>query len=220
MSIIRLIDANAVKSSKVKKHFIFLLDESGSMSGTPWNEVKAAYNNFIDSRQKSQLSVIDYISVITYNTSALCLFTRQSVMSSKNRIVSFRSGGTCFTPAFQVAQTIVANENEAQPIIIFMSDGQAEDPTGYITTNLMTPYKAKGLKIYSVAFGGMNAGILNNIALVGGTQASKTATNGIELAVVFNSIGNAESKVLNEMVNKFAEYVGKEIGSKLVLEYL
>ena len=219
MSVIRLIDANAVQSSKVKKHFIFLLDESGSMSGTPWNELGAAYNNFIDLKQKSQSS-FDYISVITYDHKVRRLFTRESVMNAKNRIGNSNNGGTIFTPAFQEAEKIIKQENEAEPIIIFMSDGGAEDPTGYIASSLMNPYQRKGLKIYSVAFGYANKSILDKIACVGCTQVAKTATNGIELANVFKAIGTDESKVLNEMVNKFAEHVGKEIGNKLVLEYL
>jgi uncharacterized protein YegL len=219
MSIIRLVDVKAVESSKIKKHFIFLLDESGSMSGTPWNELKVAYNNFIDVRQKSQ-SIIDYVSVITYDSSVRRLFTRESVLNAKNRIGNSNNGGTYFTPAFQNAQTIVAQKSEAQPIIIFMSDGGAEDPTAYIRDFLMNPYQGKGLKIYSVAFGSADLSILNKIAAVGGTQLAKTATNGIELSCVFNAIGTDESKVLNQMVSKFAEHVGKEIGNKLVLEYL
>ena len=219
MSVIRLVDEKAIASSKVKKHFIFLLDESGSMRGTPWNELRSAYNNFIDIRQKSQ-SIIDYISVITYNSSVRTLFIRESVLNAKNRLGDLQGGGTRFTPAFQEAQKIVSKENEAQPIIIFMSDGGAEDPTAYITNSLMNPFQGIGLKIYSVAFGSANLSILNKIASVGGTQDAKKATNGIELAAVFNGIGTAESKVLNEMVNKFAEHVGKEIGTKLVLEYL
>ena len=219
MSVIRLIDAKAIEWSKIKKHFIFLLDESGSMSGTPWKEVKVAYNNFIDLRQKSQ-SIIDYVSVITYDDSVRPLFTRESVLNAKDRIGNSNDGGTIFIPAFQNAQTIVAQESEAQPIIIFMSDGEAEDPTEYIRDNLMKPYQGKGLKIYSVAFGSANRSLLDKIAAVGGTQVAKTAKNGIELSIVFNAIGTAESKVLNEMVNKFAEHVGKEIGNKLVLEYL
>ena len=213
MSVIRLVDEKAIASSNVIiKHFIFLLDESNSMRGTPWNELRSAYNNFIDIRQKSQ-SIIDYISVITYNSSVKPLFIRESVLNAKNRLGDFYGGRSKYspnTPAFQEAQKIVSAENEAQPIIIFMSDGGAEDPTAYIKNRLMTPFQRKGLKIYSLPFGNADLSNLNKIASIGGTLAAKTEINCKEFETVYNGFGT---------INKFAEHIGHEISKKL-LEYL
>ena len=221
MSVIRLIDAKAIKDSQVRKHYIFLLDESGSMSGTPWNELTAAYNNFINLKEKSQ-SIVDFVSVIKYDDTVTRVCTRVSVENAKNKLGACRSGGTYFQPSFVEAEKIISSETVAQPIIIFMSDGCASDnPLDFIKTSLMTESnKLKGLKIHTIAFGSADTAVLNNIASAGGTGSAKTASNGVQLATAFTKIATDESKVLNEMVNMFAEYVGKEISTKLVLEYL
>lgn len=219
MSLISLIDENYMKLSLVKKHFIFLLDESGSMVSTKrWNQLQEAYKCFIDSRIK--LQSIDYVSVVTFNLEAyLHEPSRISVMETNRNLGIAKGCGTKFTPPFTIAEKLVSKENDAQPIIIFMSDGEAEDPTAYIEKKLMNPFRKKGLKIYSIAFGSNKLDILNKIASVGGTQAAKRAEDGIELTTIFEEIAIADSRVLNELVNRLAENVNKEIGNKLILEY-
>lgn len=52
MTSIDLYDAKQVEARQF--HFVFVLDESGSMAGQPFAELQAAYQNFIAKRTNDQ----------------------------------------------------------------------------------------------------------------------------------------------------------------------
>ena len=210
---------NKSNVSFTKKHFIFLLDESGSMHGNPWQELMQAYASFIDSKKDEQSS-INYISVITHDDLSRIRLNPELIGPNTAKYFDMRGGGNTFTLAFQTSENLVRMVNDAEPIIIFMSDGCAEDPSVFVQS-MMTRYSANKLKIHSIAFGQhADLFILNKIAQVGGTGAAKKTINGAELFSAFMNIARDERVVMDQMVGKFAEYIGKEIGTKIILEYL
>lgn len=204
----------------VSSHFIFLLDESGSMSNQKWNELKMAYNTFLDDK-KSMQTCTDVISIITYNDSARVICTAQSVETSPKEL-NFLSGGTNFLNAFKaVDDNQIILKSNANPIIVFMTDGLADDPSAYLLT-LMKKYENRNLKIYAILFGNDLSGkkVLENIAKIGKTENYKTALDGSKLYQTFKEIPNAENQVMDEMVKSFTEIITSEIETTIAVDYL
>jgi uncharacterized protein YegL len=192
------------------------------MRGDPWSNLMTAFKGFINAKQNSQ-NTLDFVSVVTYNATSKVHYSKVAIMSidESKKNLTYRDGDTEFTGAFREAYSIIANDRLSIPIIIFMSDGDAPDPSYYIQTNLMKDFKARNLKIHSIAFGAQaKIETLNNIARVGGTSNARRAIDGKELFDAFQSIAASENTVFYEMVSKLTEEIGKAVADKLVLEYL
>jgi uncharacterized protein YegL len=190
-------------------HYIFMLDDSGSMSGGPWNDLMKAYNNFLNI--KSSDNTGEYISVLTHENIARVHINCQPIKSAK-REIPFSSGGNDFNVAFQAVDPLIKLSN-LTPIVIFMSDGDGGDPS-IIVNKLMSDYRSIGIKIFSVAFGSnVNKIILDKIASIGGTGSSNEALNATELRNAFEKIisetkitytlETQDRKIINECVNKY-----------------
>jgi uncharacterized protein YegL len=190
-------------------HYIFMLDDSGSMSGGPWNDLMKAYNNFLNI--KSSDNTGEYISVLTHENIARVHINCQPIKSAK-REIPFSSGGNDFNVAFQAVDPLIKLSN-LTPIVIFMSDGGGGDPS-IIVNKLMSDYRSIGIKIFSVAFGSnVNKIILDKIASIGGTGSSNEALNATELRNAFEKIisetkitytlETQDRKIINECVNKY-----------------
>ncbi|CAF0989470.1 unnamed protein product, partial [Brachionus calyciflorus] len=219
MEVIDICSQDQIEKASI--HYIFILDESESMVGKPWSDLMNAYNGFLQDKVNSQNS-FNYFSLITYNTDSNVHFIGRTLDQIFNVTINQRSGATKFTQAFKtVDERNVINSVEAKPVIIFMTDGQAEDPTEYVDM-MMKKYKNLYLKIHTVLFGQNQSGkvILDKIAKVGETREAKTALTGEDLYNTFQIIGNENNKVLDAMVKKFAEKISEQIETKIALEYL
>eukprot|EP00743_Colponemidia_sp_Colp-15_P013099 GILK01015097.1.p1 GENE.GILK01015097.1~~GILK01015097.1.p1 ORF type:complete len:1309 (+),score=173.68 GILK01015097.1:591-3929(+) len=201
-------------------HFIFVLDESGSMSGAPWNDLMLAYRQFLQRRLNDQ-GVEDLVTVVQFSSTP-----RTTVNCSKLSVapqsLSFGSGGTCFSPALVQASTHIGQSPEGCiPMMIFMSDGgDAGGSTSVATMQAVyNAHAAKGLICHTVAFGsGAETGLLRDIATAGhGTAYS--AANGMQLGQVFSEIA-AGCSALDGLVQMFGELVSNMIVNKIVVDYL
>lgn len=65
------VDKNVATSSAI--HYIFMLDDSGSMSGKPWNDLKNATKEFLDKLTQTK-NPGDKISCVIYNSYAKVAF--------------------------------------------------------------------------------------------------------------------------------------------------
>lgn len=79
-------------------HFIFALDESGSMYGEPWNDLIKALSETID-RIKPLKNA--HISVINFNTKAEIIKERVLCTEVNPSHIPYRCGGTSFKAAFE-----------------------------------------------------------------------------------------------------------------------
>ena len=203
-------------------HFIFCLDESGSMDGQPWQQLVNAYCHFLKMRMDSQLSA-DFISVIQFASRASVTVDNVATPSAP-RGLGFRGGGTCFHPAMLEAKKQVGKTpDHVTPVIIFMSDGGTSDADAAARcfTNEIKPMRngsKQPVQLHGVFFGSGGEQTLEKMCSDCGSSMKK-AVNGIELQQAFSSIGaqcKAEGKVVEAVFGKMSEMVA----TKLCMEFL
>ncbi|CAD8160471.1 unnamed protein product [Paramecium pentaurelia] len=107
-----------------KIHYVFMLDDSGSMYGSAWNMAKTGCISCISEIQKNLNA---RVSVIIFNSNARIAINCESVnlVQMEQRIV-FQNGGTDFAKAFQEAYNlIIQHQNDAfeKTEILFYTDG-------------------------------------------------------------------------------------------------
>jgi hypothetical protein len=89
---IQLFDADAIETGRF--HFVFCLDESGSMSGSDWQTLMRTYVTFINKRRNDQ-EMGDVVSTITFSTGYRTHHTVVPIDQVSTQI-DFASGGTLF----------------------------------------------------------------------------------------------------------------------------
>ncbi|CAF3593765.1 unnamed protein product [Rotaria sp. Silwood1] len=102
-------------------HFVFVLDESGSMS-PHWNKLQQAYNNFLTRRNDDQ-GGDDVITVVQFDSSARTICSRQKVIDAP-RTLYIHGGGTDYAQGLKEAtKEIEKDKTGASIVMTFMSDG-------------------------------------------------------------------------------------------------
>ncbi len=148
---INLYDADTTEARRF--HFVFVLDESKSMHGNPWNDLMGAYQHFLDTRKNDQ-GQEDLVTVIPFSSRPRTECELVKISSAPRRI-SFNSRGTAFAPALRhSAGAISRTPPNYVPVMIFMSDGG--DNSGHSVsamTDLKTKYGPTGFVAHTVAFG-------------------------------------------------------------------
>jgi hypothetical protein len=152
LTTVDLFDASALEARQF--HFIFVLDESGSMSGQRFADLQTAYRNFIEIRRNSQ-GLSDFVSVVLFNNTARLLHPSPLPISSVPTTLPFRGGGTNFSAGLNAAIPMIS-QCKNTPIMIFMSDGGDGSPPS-VSANLMRSirnrFASKGFVAHSIAFG-------------------------------------------------------------------
>ncbi|CAD8214264.1 unnamed protein product [Paramecium octaurelia] len=124
-----------------KIHYIFMIDDSGSMrgsffwknsgsmSGSPWNTAKNGCLNCISIIQKNLNA---RVSVVIFNSTARIAINCEIVnLVEMEKKIQFNSGGTDFGSAFQQTYNlIVQHQNDAfeKTEVLFYTDGGAAYP--------------------------------------------------------------------------------------------
>jgi uncharacterized protein YegL len=200
-------------------HFVFCLDCSGSMSGSPWQEVLQAYQLLVSRRSNDQC-LEDYLSVVTFDDYPTVAFQMQSLASAP-RSFSGRFGGTSFTPALQTCDQLLAGTPQGYtPILIFMSDGcdGGGNAVGAMQ-QLHQKYSRMNLQVHTIAFGhSYGAPLLQNMAQVAGGEFH-AAAGGMQLNQVFVKIA-AECTAVDGLVKRFSEILSDMITVKVMVDYL
>ncbi len=135
-------------------HVVFMLDESGSMQGPPYAELRSAYSLFVSQRlQKGAEN--DVMSVITFNNNAVRIATR--VPFADAPALPYRDGGTSFHPPLELAEAILNEpaERAHTPILILMTDGGCADLEQALDKlrSIDSTYKDDYLQVHLVGFG-------------------------------------------------------------------
>ena len=202
-------------------HFIFCLDESGSMKDGPWAALLHAYQTFINKRQNDQ-GMGDVVSTITFDSG----FRNQGLLvpiasvSAKN--LSYRGRGTNFDQALLGAEEALSRTpSDCIPFLVFMSDGRNEhgvlDPVPMIQ-RFKDVYT--GFKCDTIGMGPkecVDVVTLTRMALAGGGNYHQSDSGNI--SHVFAKIA-ADCTALDGMVQMFGEEIAKMVSSRIVLEHL
>ena len=174
-------------------HIVFVLDDSGSMSGRPWAALVQAVKQYLNVRQG--LDVNDLISIVIYNSSARVACESMPLSECARHadsLLQFQSGGTSFRAAFQQTLAVLQQGPSNIPsAIIFMSDGGCNDGE-----NELRAIKAAfaEVKFDAVAFGsGADTRKLQVLSeIVGGRM--KEAKNAASLSHKFAEVANQLSR--------------------------
>ena len=107
-------------------HFVFCLDESGSMSGV-WQGVVNAYAGFLISRPSGQ-ATNDLVSVVQFDHRQRVTVERERLRTTAQGLPPCAGGGTCFGPALDSCHQLLSSTPAGYAKkLLFMSDGCPSD---------------------------------------------------------------------------------------------
>jgi uncharacterized protein YegL len=201
-------------------HFVFCVDESGSMGGQPWSDLVTAYRKLLDRRMGDQ-GEGDIVSVVQFSTSPRTTVQRASVAQAQAASLQYGGGGTYFAPALQaVLQEIQRSPPGSTPLLIFMSDGcDGASNAGAVMDQLWSSFgPSRNLQVHTIAFGRSNVGVLQDLATRGRGKHHHCST-GLSLQKAFVAIA-AGCSAVDGLVKKFSEVVSDMISVKVMLDYL
>ncbi|GLD98801.1 hypothetical protein PINS_up007519 [Pythium insidiosum] len=171
-------------------HHVFVLDASGSMSGSPWQNLMGAYTEYINNRISDQATT-DLVSVITFDNSARIQYDAVRIASMRTAQVHYTGGGTSYSSGLRLANEVLSriDFDTYRPVIVFFSDGHPHDPVEgeQLAQHIQQAYGMYGLKAYAVGFGSINLHVLERVATaLGGSYHH--ALDGTELKSTFYTI--------------------------------
>ncbi|KAG3109310.1 hypothetical protein PI125_g11059 [Phytophthora idaei] len=150
-----------------KYHNIFVLDNSGSMSGQPWQDLLCACNEFGISRLKDG-GENDLVSYVTFDHESRIFCEGEPLPEALKMSVPFSGGGTSYGKGLRAANEVLSRNDfeEFKVVLIFFSDGQPCDIELGITLayHIRSSYAKYDLKAFVVGFGYVNLPVLQRVA--------------------------------------------------------
>jgi len=196
-------------------HFVFCLDESGSMADQ-WSTLVQAYRNFLEIRCKSQRGNNDIASVVQFSSAAAIAFQGLALNSCPINL-KYHDGGTNFDPALLAAKPLLTAYGGYRPVLVFMTDGQNGDGNAPVTTIRAMKAAVPSLDCVGIAFGTQSPGLDAMMNAVGGKL--KQASSGQDLISSFEEIARGSSAT-EKLAQSMAERISKELVDKIVLDFL
>ncbi len=207
-------------------HFVFVLDESGSMSDE-WSSLQNAYQGFLTRRNDDQ-GGDDHFTVVLFDDTKRTICQQQRLANTPRSLPELKSGGTTYSEGLKEAAKAMAADRTASSIVmIFMSDGgngDGEDPLALIRQFKQSYGKNHNFMCHTVGFGSdiapgsSEAQLLANMASAGGGQAY-SAKDAVQLKTVFGNIA-ANSTTSDALVERFSAILAREISVKIMVDYL
>lgn len=208
-----------VKTEIRKYHFIFVLDESGSMTGE-WQNLVNAYQNFLRRRSNDQ-GEEDKLTVVQFDSGSRVTVDTTQLTSQVGKTLPFNGGGTNFNAGLNAAEPYIARTpNGFTPLMIFMSDGADGGRNSDQTmSQIYSRNQSRHFSCNTIGFGsGADVGLLTKIASAGHGQYYPAA-NGVQLSQVFVQIASGCS-AQDSLITRFGEILSSNIVTKVVLDYL
>lgn len=200
---------------------VFVLDESGSMSGQPYEELRQAYRQYIQRRLYDQ-GVGDRVSVVLFASRAQVLYENLPIENVSQEL-PYRSGGTAFSPAMDRACDLIGRCYQPANSIhmIFMTDGGASDAGNAAATLQRTCTRYQRLKFTGLAVGsGASIGNIQTIANGAGKRGSaETITNFADLKMKFVELAR-DSSATDTLYRKIGQTISEKVESKLMMDFL
>ena len=151
----------AIKPRQMPVDFMLLLDNSGSMGGTPLLEAKRACFALIDEIIDLSVHRLGIISFETYSKLLCPLGKNQKDMHDKVESL-VDAGGTNMFPALRDAENALSGSPNSK-VIIMVSDGDPFDPSE--TLNKARQLERKNIKIIAIGVGNsINKKFLRDLA--------------------------------------------------------
>jgi len=175
--------------SETVYHIIFCLDDSGSMSGKPWQELTFAVKAFVERRLKE--SNEDVVTIINYNSIASIKVEKLPITEDYSEYLVFGGGGTLFSAGLQMCIKVLSTTDFSTytPLVLFLSDGGAADGDPE-ASKIKTDYAAKKLEFISLGFGvRAKTSRLKRIAELAGGKFLQS-NNNVELSTNFVEISS------------------------------
>eukprot|EP01127_Copromyxa_protea_P008978 TRINITY_DN2080_c0_g1_i4.p1 TRINITY_DN2080_c0_g1~~TRINITY_DN2080_c0_g1_i4.p1 ORF type:complete len:7466 (-),score=1064.85 TRINITY_DN2080_c0_g1_i4:44-22441(-) len=200
-------------------HFVFVLDESGSMSGTPWKELESAYRVFLQKRTADQAGSGDYVSIVQFSSRARCTLSCKPITRAPSNL-NFASGGTSFLPALAEANNCIRS-GQGIPVLIFMSDGGSGEGASQCSKAVQDlKSQHPSLQVHMIGFGsGADTGQLQKMATAGGGKFH-FASIGADLVQAFSSIAGSNDSALKQLSTKIGTSLSNQIRDKIIVDYL
>jgi len=165
----------AVSQAVAKYHLFFCLDESGSMSGSPWDELINAVDAFIQKRiemcDSNGCPVEDLVTVVNYGSSARVVFQNKAIQKVRPRShIDYAGGGTDFACGLKTVGQCLSSSNLTgyTPCLLFMSDGGSSNGEAEMSD---LHQKFPAMKVFVIGFSsGCDRHKMTNMATLGGGQ--------------------------------------------------
>lgn len=159
---------DAVLASKDSTHYVLILDDSGSMCGKPWNDLKAAADQFLRTLSNSREAATSKVSCVIYNDQSRIVFQNEVPSLSLQAKIQYKGGMTEYAPALRHARTICQNCSDqfSKIVFYFMSDGQPHDSNTYgnVVDSLKTDPFFNKIQFYACGFGHSSFSELEKLA--------------------------------------------------------
>ncbi len=209
------------------KHVVFVLDVSGSMSGTKLDQTKDAMVTILD-----DMGDKDFFSIITFNNRVHPWAPRgpsevsfRGTKENREEALTYAlqlsaGGGTNINDAMLAALNLIRDMNgtdDARPMVIFLTDGQ---PTSgvrsphAILANVLAANGDMEAPIYGLAFGrGADFGLIKKISLANGGFARRIYEGSDAAIQLEDFYGQIAGPLLASV--EF-DYVGENVASSTV----
>jgi len=155
-----LLSLNQPSSAHEIVHYVFCLDQSGSMQGRPWILLIEAFRAFVGKlrvyREKDLVTVITFDGDVTKypnRPDGVDLSKPVKDIKENDLKIQMRGGGTCFGPPLLMAHQVFKNHASRQmkKILIFMSDGDEYGDSSRLADKLLE-FK-EDLTVHMIYFG-------------------------------------------------------------------
>lgn len=168
----------AVEAENAQRNVICIVDESGSMSGTPLRDAQTALRGFISSLDDSF-----QIALVSFDDTAKILTEMGDDKAAQLAAVDLlgSGGGTDITAGIQ-AGLDAAEGKEGSTTVLLMTDGQSS-----IDMNVVQEAASLGMVIHTIGFGSVDDNLLQQIADATGGQYIR-ADSSSELTSVYLSL--------------------------------
>jgi len=156
---------HAVETDKF--HSIFVLDNSGSMSGQPWQDLLCACNEFSLNRLGDGGGG-DLVSFISFDNKSRIHCEAQPLPESLHVEIPFSGGGTYFEEGLRAANEVLSRNNfeHFKAVLIFFSDGRPRnvEEALRLARSVRVNYAKYDLRAFVVGFGHVNVSVLQRMA--------------------------------------------------------
>jgi len=172
---INLTDTNAeITDYEVEKieyseiNIVLVCDDSGSMSGTPRDDLCAAIKKFAEKTNTGiNIGVVPFESGVNDSSVAAIGSSKEEIIKTADSLSA--SGGTNILGAVEYATGMFTEGDDELNVVILMSDGQDEYPEAEVMEELQANWLSRGITVYTVGLGdGVDAELLTEYSDYGG----------------------------------------------------
>ncbi|CAK9102159.1 VWFA domain-containing protein [Durusdinium trenchii] len=176
-------------------HFICCYDESGSMRGSPWEELKKAHGAFM---QKLQRVLSAKVSIIQFAQDAHTVLqlgdVKQAMCLELTRDTGERTHKTWFEPALATALRLMRigaqQDQRLTPVLVFMTDGSNGDGDCIQTMRDMRQ-EFPSLDFHAIIFRKEDSTVLRKMVGATGDGHFHVSVDGVKLVETFSHIASS-----------------------------